>query len=416
MREKKTYSYWGQVKSAFWQRRSNRWAWRGLLLLVFIAVFGDFIANEKPLYCKIDGQHSFPVVKQYGIALGWVKAEPAYFNANWAAQEYESVIFPPIPYSAGTFDRANMQLTSPLGAQNIPSWRWRHWLGTDEIGRDIAAGLISGTRTALQVGLIAMSIATVIGLFMGLLAGYFGDDTFRVRALPMALLLLASPFLIFYAFVVDDTVLPFGGSGLFRVIIFLVLSTVLWGLGSLLGRGLGLRKSWILPLDSLIMRLIEVINSLPGLLLILAVLAIVAEPSITYVMIVIGLISWTSVARYIRAELLRIRSLDYMLAGKALGYSHTRLLWRHALPNGIRPVLIALSFGMAGAVLVEAYLSFLGIGLPAEAVTWGSLIRKIQANATTGAWWIALFPGLAIFFTVTIFNFLGEGLTEAMSE
>jgi peptide/nickel transport system permease protein len=164
------------------------------------------------------------------------------------------------------------------------------------------------------------------------------------------------------------------------------------------------------------MRLIEVINSLPGLLLILAVLAIVKEPSIYYVMIVIGLISWTSIARYIRAEMLRVRQMDYILAGKALGYGPMRLLLRHALPNGIRPVLIAISFGMAGAILLEAFLSFLGIGLPADAVTWGSLIRKIQSNALTGAWWIALFPGLAIFFTVTIFNLIGEGLTEAMNE
>ena len=108
--------------------------------------------------------------------------------------------------------------------------------------------------------------------------------------------------------------------------------------------------------------------------------------------------------------------MDYCLAGKALGYGPMRLLLRQALPNGIRPVLIAISFGMAGAILLEAFLSFLGIGLPADAVTWGSLIRKIQSNALTGAWWIALFPGLAIFFTVTIFNLIGEGLTEAMNE
>jgi len=416
MEDKKTYNYWRQVRATFWSRRSNRWALRGLFFLVFVAVFGDFIANEKPLYCKLDGQVSFPVLKQYGIQLGWVEAEAAYFNANWSDLDYEAVVFPPLPYSASTFDRSNMQLTSPFAQQNIPSWRWRHWLGTDEVGRDIAAGLVSGTRTALQVGLIAMSIATLIGLFLGLLAGYFGDDSFRLRALPMGLYLLVLPFLIFYAFMVDASVLPFGGIWLFRLVFFLLMSFLVFSLGGLLSKWFRFRKNWTLPLDSLIMRLVEVINSLPGLLLILAVLAIVKAPSISYVMVVIGLISWTSVARYIRAELLKIRQLDYMVAGKALGYSHTRLLWRHALPNGIRPVLIAVSFGMAGAILLEAFLSFLGIGLPAEAVTWGSLIRKIQANATTGAWWIALFPGLAIFFTVTIFNLIGEGLTEAMSE
>lgn len=416
MKDENTYSYWRQVRLAFWSRRSNRWALRGLFFLIFVAVLGDFIANEKPLYCEIDGQVSFPVLKQYGIQLGWVEAEASYFNANWSELDYERVIFPLIPYSASTFDRSNMRLTSPFGAQDIPSLRWRHWLGTDEVGRDIAAGLVSGTRTALLVGLIAMSLATVIGLFLGLIAGYFGDDSFEVLALPLGLYLLCFPFLVFYAFGVDGTVFPFAANWLFRSVFFLIASSLIFYLGRCLTRWFGVRKKWTLPLDSLIMRLIEVINSLPGLLLILAVLAIVEVPSISYVMVVIGLISWTSVARYIRAELLKIRQLDYMTAGKALGYSHTRLLWRHALPNGIRPVLIAVSFGMAGAILLEAFLSFLGIGLPAEAVTWGSLIRKIQANATTGAWWIALFPGLAIFFTVTIFNMLGEGLTEAMNE
>jgi peptide/nickel transport system permease protein len=289
-------------------------------------------------------------------------------------------------------------------------------LGTDELGRDVAAGLVAGTRTALKVGLIAMSIAALIGLFLGTLAGYFGDDGLRLRALSVVLFLLALPVLVFYALVVDDNALPLGGGLWFRFFVLIGGGLAIFGLGRLWSNGLRLRKTWAIPLDQLIMRLIEVINSLPGLLLILALLAILPRPNISYLMVIIGLISWTSIARYIRAELLKIRQLDYMLAGKALGYSHLRLIGRHALPNGIRPVLIALSFGMAGAVLLEAFLSFLGIGLPADAVTWGTLIRKIQANATTGAWWLALFPGMAIFFTVTIFNLIGEGLTRAMGE
>lgn len=416
MVEEQKYGYWRQVRQTFWSHRTNRWATRGLVLLILIALLGDFIANEKPIYCKIDGQASFPILKQYGIDAGFVQAEADYFSADWANLEYERVVFPPVPYSAGTFDRSNMKLTSPGGKQNIPSWRWRHWLGTDEVGRDVFAGLVSGTRTALAVGIIAMSVATIIGLFFGLLAGYFGDESFRLHIIQVVLLVLSLPFTVFFSFLVDGTVLPFGGTLLFRGFLFLILSALVLIMGYGLVRLLGWKRSWQIPLDTLIMRLIEVINSLPGLLLILAVLAIVKEPSIYYVMIVIGLISWTSIARYIRAEMLRVRQMDYILAGKALGYGPMRLLLRHALPNGIRPVLIAISFGMAGAILLEAFLSFLGIGLPADAVTWGSLIRKIQSNALTGAWWIALFPGLAIFFTVTIFNLIGEGLTEAMNE
>lgn len=409
------YSYWKQVRQHFWRRRSNRWAFRGLLFLVLLALLGDFIANDKPLYCKIEGKTSFPVLQAYKIQLGWSEASPEYFSRDWSTVEYERVIFPPIPYASTTIDRKNMGLTAPSGPQNIRSGRWRHWLGTDEIGRDVAAGLIAGTRVAFIVGLIAMSIATVLGLFFGLLAGFYGDDQFQWHWIQLVLVLLALPFAVFYAFIVPSlgATQVQGFMLLFRKLALFFAWLIGAGiLGKLLGRFSIFQKKWTLPLDTLIMRLVEVVNSLPGLLLILAILAIVEEPSVYYIMIVIGFIGWTSITRYIRAELLKIRQLDYIQAGRALGFSDLRLLLRHAMPNGIRPVLIAISFGMASAILLEAFLSFLGIGLPAETVTWGSMIRKIQGN--TSAWWIAFFPGLAIFFTVTIFNLIGDGLTEAL--
>jgi peptide/nickel transport system permease protein len=395
----------------------NRWALRGLAFLVFVAVFGGFIANDKPLYCKIEGKTSFPVLKAYGIQLGLAEASADYFNQDWAEVDYEKVVFPLIPYASTTIDRNNMQLTAPNGPQNIRSKRWRHWLGTDEIGRDIAAGLIAGTRVALLVGIIAMSIATLLGLFFGLVAGFYGDDGLQWYRIQVILLLLALPFALFYAFLIPSNPNNNGGEfGLLlsQMLLFLGILSAVGFMGNLLGRLPFLNKKWTMPMDTLIMRLVEIINSLPGLLLILAVLAVVEKPSVYYIMIVIGLISWTSVTRYIRAELLRIRQLDYMQAARALGFSDIRLLLRHALPNGLRPVLITISFGMASAILLEAFLSFLGIGLPAETVTWGSMIRKIQGNVSTGAWWIAVFPGLAIFFTVTLFNLIGEGLTEAL--
>lgn len=411
------YSYWKQVRQHFWSRHSNRWAFRGLLFLIFVALFGDFIANDKPLYAKVEGQVSFPVLQAYKIQYGLSDASPEYFNRNWSEIEYDNVIFPPIPYASTTIDRKNMRLTAPNGPQNISSKKWRHWLGTDEIGRDVAAGLVAGTRVALLVGLIAMSIATLLGLFFGLLAGFYGDDQFQWYWIQLVLILLALPFAVFYAFIIPNQIgaQEMGFWLLFRkVAIFLSWLLAAGLLGRLLGRLPMFKKKWTLPLDTLIMRLVEIVNSLPGLLLILAILAIVEEPSIYYIMIIIGFISWTSITRYIRAELLKIRQLDYMQAGRALGFSDFRLLVRHAMPNGLRPVLITISFGMASAILLEAFLSFLGIGLPAEMVTWGSMIRKIQGNVSTGAWWIAVFPGLAIFFTVTLFNLIGEGLTESL--
>ena len=151
--------------------------------------------------------------------------------------------------------------------------------------------------------------------------------------------------------------------------------------------------------------------SIPTLFLIISVVAL-AKPSIFIVMIIIGLTGWTGIARFIRAELLKVRNLEFIEAANALGYSESRIVFKHAIPNALSPVLIAIAFGIASAILTEATLSFLGIGVPAESLTWGSLLSASRQN--TGAWWLAVFPGLAIFVTVTVYNLVGEGLTDAL--
>ncbi|MCL4135085.1 UNVERIFIED_CONTAM: hypothetical protein GTU68_047024 [Idotea baltica] len=161
----------------------------------------------------------------------------------------------------------------------------------------------------------------------------------------------------------------------------------------------------------MVSRLIEVIVCIPRLFLIIAIVA-VAKPSIILVMVIIGLTSWTGIARLIRAELLKVRNLEYTEAAQALGYSDWRIMFKHAIPNALSPVLIAVAFGIAGAILIEAFLSFIGIGVPAEVVTWGSLLNLARSAPT--AWWLAIFPGFAIFLTITFFNLIGEGLTDAL--
>jgi peptide/nickel transport system permease protein len=173
-----------------------------------------------------------------------------------------------------------------------------------------------------------------------------------------------------------------------------------------------LAKPVYIPIDIIVSRLFEILESIPALLLILSFVAIVEKPSIFIVMAIIGLTSWTSIARYIRAELLKIRNLEYIEAAQALGYPEWRIVLRHAVPNALTPVLIAVSFGIASAILIESSLSFLGIGVPAEQVTWGSLLATVRGFPQ--AWWLAIFPGFAIFITVTIFNLIGDGLTDAM--
>jgi peptide/nickel transport system permease protein len=147
------------------------------------------------------------------------------------------------------------------------------------------------------------------------------------------------------------------------------------------------------------------------LFLIIAIVAI-AKPSIILVMAIIGMTTWTGIARFIRAELLKVRNLEFIESAHALGFSEMRTLFRHAIPNALSPVLIAIAFGIAAAILIESTLSFLGIGVPAETLTWGSVLSAARQSPT--AWWLAIFPGFAIFLTVTVYNLVGEGLTDAL--
>lgn len=407
--------YWAIVQRQFRRNRLAVWSLRILYGLLFIALFADFIANERPLYCKIDGQTYFPVLRQYAVNLGLARWEEPFINVRWHDLPYEKVIFPPVPYSYNTIDRRNMGYVAPFAEQKIATSRFRHWLGTDRIGRDVLAGMIAGTRTAMLVGVIAMAIATLIGVFMGAVAGYFGDERLRVSRLRLWLNVLALWPAVFYGFVVRRYAMTEGsftvelGKSL-GIFIGAMLAANL--LATLLKKVPAFGKKVTIPADMLVMRTIEVVDSIPGLLLILSVVAVIKKPSIFYIMVIIGLISWMGIARFIRAELLRIRSLSYIEAAQAMGFSHWRIIVRHALPNALTPVLITVAFGIASAILLEAFLSFLGVGVAADQVTWGSMLSA--ARARFAAWWLAIFPGVAIFITVTLFNLIGEGLTDAL--
>jgi peptide/nickel transport system permease protein len=168
-------------------------------------------------------------------------------------------------------------------------------------------------------------------------------------------------------------------------------------------------------LDALLMRVVEMVVSLPTLLLLATMLTILAPTgwnAVWAMMAVIGLVRWTDVARLIRGEILRIKALDYVDAARALGAGDGRILVRHVIPNALGPVLVAATFGMANAVLLEGALSFLGFGIPADMASWGGLLNGVRGH--TDAWWLALFPGLALFLTVTVYNLAGEGLRDAL--
>lgn len=507
-------NYWSIVKRDFYNNRLAVWSLRIFYCLLFIALMADFIANERPIYCKIkmaqapvlvaentvksaqqdtlllprdsfpkplivtqtkekqvskDGttmvtvitttqkathkliadsttttlqnwiktdstfitttvsqidttiETYFPIFRQYLVDLKLATWDRRFISTKWLEQKYEYAIFPPITYSATTRDARNGKFKSPFGDQQFEEDdnRGWHYLGTERIGQDVAAGMIHGTRTAMLVGLVAMFIALVIGLFLGSLSGYFGDDRLKLSIIGIVLNSMAVLAAFFYTFVINGYVIS---DAIREGNLLWAIGSFLWSLGvalliaNILAFPLkkipGLGKLIRIPVDILVMRFIEIVNSIPLLILILAIVGIVENPSVLFVMVIIGAVSWTGIAKFVRAELLRVRQLEYIEAAQALGYKELRIILRHALPNALAPVLIALAFGIATAILTEAFLSFIGVGIPDDQVTWGSLLRLSQDKFS--AWWLAIFPGFAIFITVTIFNLIGEGLTDAL--
>ena len=164
--------------------------------------------------------------------------------------------------------------------------------------------------------------------------------------------------------------------------------------------------------DWFVSRTIEVVLCFPFLFLVLGIVALF-KPSMATLMIALGLTSWTSEARYVRGEFLRIRELEFAQAARASGARDGRIIFRHLLPNAIAPVIVSASFGVAAAILTESALSFLGLGVPLPTASWGSVLSASREHIDY-AWWLVLFPGLAIFTTVAAFNIVGERLRDAL--
>ena len=180
-------------------------------------------------------------------------------------------------------------------------------------------------------------------------------------------------------------------------------------IGSLLGLIAGYYGGWI---DAILMRIVDIMFCFPTFFLILAVITFL-RPSIWYIMIIIGLTGWMGVARLVRAETLTIREMDYITAARCIGCSDGRIIFRHILPNAISPALVAASLGVAGAILTESALSFLGIGVQPPTPSWGNILTSGK-DYIEFAWWLSLFPGLAILVTVLSYNLLGEGIRDAL--
>jgi peptide/nickel transport system permease protein len=165
-------------------------------------------------------------------------------------------------------------------------------------------------------------------------------------------------------------------------------------------------------LDSAVMRFVDLLLAFPALYLYITLVALVG-PNIGMLILIMGGLGWTSLARIVRAEFLKLRTQDYVEAVRALGSGDNRIIFRHILPNAMAPVIVATTLGIPGMILAESALSFLGLGVLPPEMSWGSLINDGMPFFRR-AWWLPIFPGMAIFLSVLGFNFLGDGLRDAL--
>ena len=424
-------------KYAWNQFRKNKIALFSLYLLVIlilIARFAPLIANNQPLYAVYKGVTMYPAFEDKKTTVEIKdpqtgEIEKLQFDiTDWRKLDLESVIYTPIPYSPSFLDKENNDYVSPNGKQEFTNHkgelidsptRFRHHLGTDGKGADLLSGLIHGTQIALKVGLISMGIASFIGIILGSFAGFFGDRDLKMRRIKYYMTIIGLFFGFFYGFgqrkyAISDGFSQSTSEGMveFSISILIILGiTYVFRLLSKLITNKWLSTDIYVPIDSMVSRGIEILNSIPRLLLIITVTAIM-ERSLTIIMVIIGITGWTRIARFTRAEFLRIKSLEFVQASKSLGFSSVRTIFKHALPNALAPVFVSIAFGIASAILIESGLSFLGIGVPDDVVTWGSLLSAGRQDSSS--WWLIIFPGIAIFITITIYNMIAEASRDAL--
>ncbi len=424
-------------KYAWNQFRKNKIALCSLYILGFlilIARFAPLIANNQPLYAVYKGVTMYPAFEDENKTVEIKdpktgEIEKLQFDiTDWRKLDLENVIFTPIPYSPEFLDKENNDYVSPRGKQDFTNYngetidspnRFRHHLGTDGKGADLLSGLIHGTQIALKVGLISMGIASFIGIVLGAFAGFFGDRGLKMRRIKYYMTLLGLFFGFFYGvgqrkYIISEGFSQGNSEGMIQLLISIILIlsiTFIFRLLSKLITNKWLSTEVSVPIDSMVSRGIEILNSIPRLILIITVTAIM-ERSLTIIMVIIGITGWTGIARFTRAEFLRVKSLEFVQASKSLGFSSVRTIFKHALPNALAPVFVSIAFGIASAILIESGLSFLGIGVPDDVVTWGSLLNLGRGNIE--AWWLIIFPGIAIFITITIYNMIAEASRDAL--
>jgi peptide/nickel transport system permease protein len=320
------------------------------------------------------------------------------------------------PYFDPSAVRLQEKLRPPMAKPNIETLHPEeiprlgvYLFGTDDLGRDVFSRMLQGAWVSLTVGFVAVGIAVFIGIFLGGIAGYFGQSHIRIDHVLKALLLFAGMLLLFTGRRSPGIVLLIMGMGWS---IYPLVHKQASGRGDMpLWRSVLQRKAILI--DTLIMRAVDIMLCFPSFFLILTVVALLPA-SIYNIMIVIGLTSWMGATRFVRAEFLSLREQDFVTAARALGLSNLRIIFRHMMPNAIAPVLVSATIGIATAILTEAGLSFLGFGVPPPHATWGNILSDGK-RFIFDAPWLTFVPGFAILIVVLSFNLFGEGLRDIVN-
>jgi peptide/nickel transport system permease protein len=278
--------------------------------------------------------------------------------------------------------------------------------GTDDLGRDVFARMLQGAWVSLTVGFVAVGIAVMVGIFMGGIAGYFGQDHLYLDHILMVVILSAGA--IFFA---TGSIFP--GSACVGIALLYSLFYLRSKSRDPKRQFTGLLHKKAVSIDTIIMRIVDIMLCFPSFFLILTVVALVPA-SMYNIMIVIGLTSWMGTTRFVRAEFLSLREQDFVTAAKALGVGDFRIIFRHMMPNAVAPVLVSSTIGIASAILTEAGLSFLGFGVPPPHATWGNILSDGK-RFIFDAPWLTFIPGIAILVVVLCFNLFGEGLRDALN-
>jgi len=320
------------------------------------------------------------------------------------------------PFFDPALVRLQEKLRPPLSSPKVDTLRPEeiprlglYLFGTDDLGRDVFARMLQGAWVSLTVGFVAVGISVIIGVFMGGISGYFGQNRIRADQIIAAVVLIFSIVLLSVDAINTGTVLLVIG------IVYLLFSNRLkkvW-VRRIKKRRIGLVLKGTISIDTLIMRFVDIMLCFPSFFLILTVVALLPA-SIYNIMIVIGLTSWMGATRFVRAEFLSLREQDFVTAAQALGISDRRIIFRHMIPNAIGPVLISATIGIATAILTEAGLSFLGFGVPPPHATWGNILSDGK-RFIFDAPWLTFIPGFTILIVVLSFNLFGEGLRDILN-